>query len=137
MILPRIGLMWMHTNQYSCLYIPVYLLYLCNSLANSRKKTKWVEGILFWKPLKSLFYILYLLLERPVGIPHHFFLVTPGKSTLFLSSPRKLHLLFLFNNPGNSIFLTPLSLFFFFFSGVAHCGISSLYVVIQWQHKVC
>ena len=136
MILPRIGLMWMHTNQYSCLYIPVYLLYLCNSLANSRKNQMGWGHTFLKTPEIFMFYILYLLLERPLGIPHYFFLITCGKSTLFLSSPRKLHLQFLFNNPGNSILLTPLSLFVFF-SGVARCGISSLYVVIQWQHKVC
>ena len=37
----------------------------------------------------------YCLKPRPLEIPHDFFLITPGNSTLFLINPWKIHLLFL------------------------------------------
>ena len=105
----------------------------------SRKKTKqgggWGHTLLKNTPV--IFCVFTLLLKipdktklhpwkfhkivlHPLAIPHDFFLVTPGNSTLFLINPQKFHMLFL-DTLGN-YFFNPQPLFFF--SGIAQCSSS-------------
>ena len=72
-----------------------------DEMGYSRKNpNREVEDILFWKaPLefseKPLFYFIQGQKERPLEIPHHFFLDTFWNFSSFLINPWKFHMLFL------------------------------------------
>ena len=107
----------------------------CTLVYSKKIQTGWwgTEDILFWKPPLE-FFIFYFThgnsrqnkaqpldippncvkipwkfqgqKQRPLAIPHYFFLVTLGYYTLFLINPWKFHNYF-FDTPGNSISSIP------------------------------
>ena len=69
--------------------------------------------------------------QRPLEIPHDFFLITLGNTSMLLINPWKCHLLF-FKNPGNSYAQPSV---FLFFSGRAQ-SISMKKVISSQSRKL-